>query len=184
MISDRLQPVARELFEAWSRLPRVDGVPMRASFDPISVVRILPVVSIFQRIGADDWRLRLIGTEIERRWGRSLTGLSYLDMMSAQAAAVTHCEFEMVRRQPCGSWSHRQVALTSGRRVQTETLRLPLRAADGAITLILGSNAELNPGSSRALDPSREVLTVLDQEFFDIGAGLPDVRCIPEPAAA
>jgi hypothetical protein len=54
---------------AWRTLPQHEYVPMRSSFDPTAVVRILPVISLIERITADEWRARLVGTEIERRWG-------------------------------------------------------------------------------------------------------------------
>ena len=42
--------------------------------EPMSIARILPIVSLLERTGPDDWRFRLVGTEIERRWGRKITG--------------------------------------------------------------------------------------------------------------
>jgi hypothetical protein len=166
------------LFEAWSHLPRQDGVPLRASFDPLSIARILPVISLVQRISADEWRVRLAGTELERRWGRPLTGLNYADVMSPQVTVITHREFEAICSQPCGSWSLRHLELQSGRRLETDTLRLPLRAGDGSISLILTSNGELGTDLQCRADPSQEIVTVVEQHFFDIGAGIPAPDCV------
>jgi len=180
-ITDRLQPVARELLAAWCRLPRHDGVPLRSSFDPMSIPRILPVVSLFQRMAENEWRTRLSGTEIERRWGRTLTGLSYTDIMSPAAAASTLCEFEAICTQPCGSWSLRHLELSSGRQLDAETLRLPLRAGDGGVSLILSCSGELSGRFLHEPDEWREVSTVMAQQFVDIGAGIPDWVCAPAP---
>lgn len=180
-ITDRLQPVACELLAAWSALPRHDGVPMRSDFDPITVRRILPVISLLQRVAKDEWRLRLTGTEIERRWGRTLTGLSYTDIMTPDAAAATLCEFEAICSRPCGSWSMRHLELSSGRQVDAETLRVPLRAADGSVSLILSCSGELSSRFLHEPDEWREVITVVDQQFFDIGAGTPEWVCAPRP---
>jgi len=177
-IIGRLQPAALTLLQAWTNLPRQDGVPLRASFDPISVARILPVVSLVQRIAKNEWRVRLAGTELERRWGKNLTGLNYADVLSAPAAAITLREFEVICGQPCGSWSLRHLELQSGRRLETDTLRLPLRASDGTVSLILTSNGELGADGFSRADHSREVVTVVDQQFFDIGAGVPDEPCV------
>jgi hypothetical protein len=182
-IIGRLHPAALTLLEAWSHLPRQDGVPPRASFDPLSVARILPVISLVQRIAADEWRVRLAGTELERRWGRPLTGLNYADVMSAAVTAITFREFEAICGQPCGSWSLRRLELRSGRRLETDTLRLPLRAGDGTVSLILTSNGELGTDLLCKADPSREVVTVVEQEFFDIGAGVPLANCVPTAGA-
>lgn len=178
VISGRLQPAAKRLLAAWLQLPRLDGVPTRASFDPTVIASVLPVVSVIQRICADVWRVRLAGTEIERRWGRMLTGHNYSDILSVQAATVIYREFEAVCRKPCGSWSLRHLELRSGRQLQIETVRLPLRGKDGEVDLILSCNGEVTPGFIPEADQSREVITVVEQEFFDIGAGRPAGACL------
>jgi hypothetical protein len=181
MMIGRLGPTARDLLTAWSALPRRDDVPARADFDPMVVRQILPIVSLIERIDENEWRMRLAGTEIERRWGRALTGLSYTDIMAPAAAMSTLCEFEAICRQPCGSWSMRHLELSSGRRIDVETLRLPLRAADGGVSLILSCSGELTGRFLHEADQCREILTVIEQEFLDIGAGIPEWVCAPWP---
>ncbi len=176
-----MRPTARDLLAAWSALPRHDGVPARSDFDPMAVHQVLPVVSLIERIEEGEWRMRLAGTEIERRWGRGLTGLSYTDIMAPAAATSTLCEFEAICRQPCGSWSMRHLELSSGRRIDVETLRLPLRAADGSVSLILSCSGELSGRFLHEPDRCREILTVIEQEFLDIGAGIPEWICAPRP---
>jgi hypothetical protein len=177
-IRARLQPASRKLLAAWLRLPRPDVVPARASFDPCDIPDILPVICLIERTGPSEWRLRLAGTEIERRWGRQLGGLTYAEALSSQAVDVTHCEFDAICRQPCGSWSLRHLELRSGRRLQTETLRLPLRDKSGEVTLIVSCNGELSPEVAREPDQPREIITVCEQQFLDIGAGIPDFSCV------
>jgi hypothetical protein len=178
-ICARLQPVSQKLLAAWLRLPRADVVPTRADFDPCEIAGILPVISLFERVAPDEWRVRLAGTELERRWGRNLAGLSYAEVLSPQATEVTHCEFDAICRQPCGSWSLRRLDLRSGRRLQTETLRLPLRDKKGEVGLIVSCNGELSHEPAYDTDYPREVVSVFEQEFFDIGAGIPPFNCIP-----
>ena len=178
-ISARLQPASQKLLDAWQLLPRLDLVPTRASFDPCEIAGILPIVTLIERIGPYEWRMRLAGTEIERRWGRDLGGLTYAEVLSPQAVDVTHCEFEAICRLPCGSWSLRRLELRSGRRLQTETLRLPLRDKNGEVRLIVSCNGELSPDLMHEADQPREIVTVFEQQFFDLGAGIPDFRCVP-----
>jgi hypothetical protein len=179
LICDRFQPASQKLWEAWSRLPRPDIVPTRASFDPCDIPGILPVISLIERVSPGEWRVRLAGTELERRWGRELSGITFAEVLSPQAVEVTHCEFEAMCRQPCGSWSLRHLELRSGRRLQTETVRLPLRDKNGVVNLIVSCNGELSPDLMRETDQPREIVTVFEQEFFDIGAGVPAFRCVP-----
>lgn len=173
MIADQLQPIARELFAAWSRLPRCGGVPSRDDFDPMAIARILPVVSLIERTGSV-WRLRLVGTEIERRWGRGLTGIDYRDILSPEAAITTERELSTICGRPCGSWSLRHLELHSGRRLTAESFRLPLRGCDGDVSLILSCSGELTGRTLRDADRHCEVVMVAAQCFLDIGAGVPD----------
>ena len=177
-IADRLGPISRELLDAWLNLPRVDGVPSRDSFDPMAITHILPVISLIGREGEDKWRYRLVGTEIERRWNRKFTGIDCYESVSPSAAVVMRRELKSIVEWPCGSWSRRRIELVSGRAAVIETLRLPLRAKDGDISQILSCSGEL-PGRITALaDPTREIITIVEQEYFDIGAGCPSQGAI------
>jgi hypothetical protein len=177
-LSARLQPASQKLLAAWLQLPRCGSVPARADFDPGAVAGILPIISLIERIAENEWRVRLAGTEIERRWGRDLAGLSYAEMLSPQAVEVSHCEFDAICRCPCGSWSLRRLDLRSGRQLQTETLRLPLRGKTGEVSLIISCNGELSHEVMFTADEPREIATVFDQEFFDVGAGIPPFTCV------
>jgi hypothetical protein len=172
-IAQYMGPVARQLFGVWSALPKRDFVPDRQSFDPMAIPRILPVVSLLERAGEDAWRFRLIGTEIEQRWGRSLTGADYFSIISPEAAPVIRRELTAILAQPCASWSIRCIEYDSGRRVGVEALRLPLRARDGSVSLILGCSGEPPGRAPRELDRPVAIVRVTRQRFIDIGAGVP-----------
>jgi len=181
-IAERLGPIAAELLTCWSRLPVQRCVPDRKSFDPMAIARILPVVSVLERVGTDEWRFRLVGTVIERRWGRNLAGRDVLDVVSPAAAKIMHREFREIVEQPCGSWSQRRVAFHSGRVGAVETLRLPLRASDGVVRLVLSCSGELHGRSPAIADVPREIIMITEQEYFDIGAGCPVTDAIAATA--
>ena len=147
----------------------------------MAIPHVLPLVTLLQRSPDGAWRFRVAGTEIERRWGRNFTGLDYLgiDIVSPRAAATMRREFELVTEFPCGAWSRRRVQFHSGRSAIIETLRLPLRDNDGAVSLILSCSEELGDGSAEPTDAAYEIITIIDQRFLDIGARTP-----PEPAPA
>jgi hypothetical protein len=189
---DRQTPVAlpafrRSMTDALAR-SRIEPPAARTTFDrgiftlaaDHNVAGSSRGIAVDTRTAPDEWRVRLAGTELERRWGCGLTGLSYAEVLSSQAFEVTHREFDAICRQPCGSWSLRHLELRSGRRLQTETLRLPLRDKSGDITLIVSCSGELNPGLTSEPDQLREIVTMFEQQFFDLGAGIPDFRCAPD----
>ena len=179
-IAQYMGPVARQLLNAWSALPKRDLVPMRVDFEPRAIVPILPVVSLLERVGAGEWRFRLVGTELERRWDRVLTGSDYFALVGPEAAAVVRREFAAVLEQPCASWSIRCVEFESGRRVGMEALRLPLRARDGSLSLILSCSGEVTGRRSRDPDRPRHIPRVTRQRFIDIGAGVPGATALDE----
>ena len=142
----------------------------------MAIPRLLPVISLLQRSAdGEEWHFRVAGSEIERRWGRNFTGLDYLgiDIVSPRAAATIRREFELVTEFPCGAWSQRRVRFRSGRKAIIETLRLPLRGNDGAISLILSCSEELADRNVPPTDAACEIITIIDQRFLDIGAGSP-----------
>lgn len=172
-IAARLGPIAFELLTAWLQLPRERLVPDRRGFDPMAIVRLLPVISIIEREREEAWRFRLVGTEIERRWGRVMTGTDCFDGVSPPAVAVMRRELKRVVEWPCGSWSRRRVELRSGRAAAIETLRLPMRGNDGAVNQILSCSGELGDTLLASVDPTREIIRIVEQEYLDIGAGRP-----------
>ena len=174
-IADRLGPIARELLTAWSALPAHNGVPDRADFDPMTIPRILPVISVLQRRGDDAWCFRVAGTEVERRWARNLTGLNYfdIDFVSLRAKQALRQEFRQIAEWPCGAWSRRRVMFASGRCAAIETLRLPLRTSDGSVSLIVSCSEEFPDTGAALIDAPREIINITEQEYFDIGAGCP-----------
>lgn len=181
-IAQYMGPVARQLLDAWSALPKRNLVPDRRSFDPMAIARILPVVSLLERAGEDAWRFRLIGTELEGRWGRALTGVDYFSIISSEAAPVLRRELAAILGRPCASWSIRCIEYDTGRRVGVEALRLPLRARDGSVSLILSCSGEPPGRAPRELDRPVMIVRVTRQRFIDIGAGVPAETALGGPS--
>jgi hypothetical protein len=173
-IADELRPTSKRLLAAWIDLPKHELVPYRDSFDPMAVIPILPVLTILQRGDDQAWRFRLAGTEIDRRWGGKVTGLDFTELVAPQVVPIMHREFDEIVRTPCGSWSAAHVEFSSGWQTTIEFLRLPLRAKDGSVSLILSCAPEL-PSSEITHLPGLPVSLgeIVQQQFFDIGGGTP-----------
>jgi hypothetical protein len=172
--------VAGVLWAAWSGLPKRDLVPDRADFNPMAIGPVLPVVSLIETENGSDWRIRLTGTEIDRRNGFSLTGREYLSLMSDEARLFYAGVFGEIVGRPCASWEIRQIVRASGGVATIEVLRVPLRAADGEVRLILSTNEEITPtrclpGSDKLALPDsvQSVLLPRQHTFIDLGAGVP-----------
>jgi hypothetical protein len=177
-VVEHLGPNASRLLKYWQQLPQRGSIPDRRDFDPMAIVPVLPFITLLERVTDSEWRLRVIGTEVERRWRGKYTGHNYLtlDIVSAQAANVMLREFRTITQWPCGSWSRRNVEFRSGRRVAIETLRLPLRAIDGNIAQIISSSEEFGNRAGFATDRPSGIIEITEQRFVDIGAGAPTKR--------
>jgi hypothetical protein len=51
-----------------------------------------------QRVDAEVWRYRLVGTEVDRRWGRPLTGVNCIEIAAPEAAAC-HCRSDSPQKR-------------------------------------------------------------------------------------
>jgi hypothetical protein len=172
---EHLGPKASHLLKYWKQLPQRESIPDRRDFDPMVIAPVLPFITLLQRVTDNEWRLRVVGTEVERRWHKRYTGHNYLtlDIVSAQAADVMLREFTTITRWPCASWSRRTVELRTRRCVVIETLRLPLRANDGYTGQIISCSEESGDAVGFATDKPRGILEITEQRFVDIGAGAP-----------
>ena len=179
-----LGSAGKALLATWNSLPKRDGVPDRASFDPFSIAHALPVIAMIETDFGSDWRLRLTGTEIDRRNGFCLTGRDYLPYLGDDVRSMYLNIFTNVISRPCASWEVRRIKRRRGRLSLVEVLRLPLRAPDGRVRYIISSNEEVDasclsgtqlPSSSKAQegDGMVSVVNPLSHQFIDLGAGIP-----------
>ena len=174
----------RALLAAWESLPKRDGVPDRASFNPFSIPQALPVIAMIETESGSDWRLRLTGTEIDRRNGFCLTGHDYLSYLRDDVRSMYLDIFAKVVSLPCASWEVRRIERRSGQLSLVEVLRFPLRAPDGRVRYIISSNEEVDAAclagfQSRILTKTQEsdamvsVVNPIGHQFIDVGAGIP-----------
>ena len=172
---EHLGPNASRLLKYWQELPQRESMPNRRDFDPMVIAPVLPFITLLERVANNEWRFRVVGTEVERRWGGKYTGQNYLtlNIVSPQAADVMLREFTTITRWPCGSWSRRDVEFRSRRCVVIETLRLPLRTNDGIPSQIISCSEESGDRVAFATDGPRGIVEITEQRFVDIGAGAP-----------
>ena len=67
-------PIGR-LAQYWFDLAReAGGVPLRSSFDPARVAKLLPRLIVVEHLGDQEFRYRLLGTEVDRFTKSRYTG--------------------------------------------------------------------------------------------------------------
>ncbi len=94
---------ARDLSDYWFQLARdADGVPTRASFDPIAIPRLLPDILLLERLGDGNYQVRLQGTAFRERGLTDRTG-EILNREDADVGrSALYQAVDKVLDTPCG----------------------------------------------------------------------------------
>jgi hypothetical protein len=126
-------------FEAfWRGLPRDGAVPHRRHFEPKSAARFLPNLVLMETVvdGAGSFHLRLVGTAIEARIQRNLSGCDYLDFLPGEFRQGAIDSARTIAERPCGLWQITPLHYARGFSQNCELTMFPLRG-DNGVPLIL-----------------------------------------------
>lgn len=159
------------LWTYWSSIRAGALVPYRRDFDPMAIVRQLPIISLIERVSALQWPIRLVGTEIVNRSGE-LTGRNLIDLVAPEQRAEQDRLLTDQLEHPCGSVGVRTNVRRSGTGYLVRTVTLPLRRADGKACMLISTNEEVD----RDMLAPRSALgqmRIAERRFIDIGAGKP-----------
>jgi len=174
-------PAAGEMGEAgqalwryWRGLPAQDCVPHRRDFDPMAIARHLPSISITERLGPGEWRIRLAGTGIRERAGVELTGVNFLTLIDPARRDLEERRLELLLAHPCGTATLRAGRRVSGLVVQDRTVALPLRDNEGSVRLLVSSSEDM-AADPAALDNRLTGFQILERRYLDLGAGVPEM---------
>ena len=89
-----------DLFHYWCGLPRLDGIPDAADFNPAAAKAWLPDIAILAVSGLDEIGHRLVGTGVTSRLGYDATGANLLDFI---APGYRHqCSLYLPLKTPAG----------------------------------------------------------------------------------
>lgn len=155
--------------EYWYSLAKVDGVPLRSSFDPASITALLPNIAIYHFLSREDIRIRLAGTNLVAAFGQEITGKSYLDYWPDEYKSDAADTFQWMLNEPSGL-AVKNVGITeSGKEIAAWSTGFPLRDQDGDCTLLIfytyGDLLPVlhNPGEDRI-----KTLRIDERVFIDL----------------
>lgn len=159
------------LWSYWSSIRAGSLVPYRKDFDPMAIVRHLPIVSLIERAAPMLWPIRLVGTAIVNRSGE-LTGRNFLELLAPEQRAEQERRLTDLLEHPCGSVGLRTNVRRSGTGYLVRTVTLPLRGSDGKTRMLIATNEEIDRD---VLAPKSALgqLRIAERRFIDIGAGKP-----------
>lgn len=161
--------------EYWASLPKVDLIPMRASFDPADVRGILSSFEIHEMIGPGHIRVRLAGTSVTDRYGFEITGRNYLDIVHPSRREKVWRALSHIVNHPCAMIVYIRSVRASGLEVVSEAVGFPFRDEEGrANQVIYQDNARPPVEYWDYRVDDRKASRALRRTYIDIGGGVPD----------
>ncbi len=163
-----------EFVDYWGSLPKQDGIPSRRDFDPCKQGPVLSSYVIHELISPEFIRVRLAGTNIRDQYGFETTGHNYLDFVDEWRRETASKSLFLICEHPCGLLASIRSVTRSGRVLANESVGLPMRDNSGAATLIYYQSNMIDVEEFR--EPSEDEILridVVDETYFDIGAGIP-----------
>lgn len=135
---------AQELTAYWHKLSETaGGIPPRTAFDPIAIPSALPSVFLIERLDADTYRFRLLGTDLAERGVSDLTGtLLKRSEVNADRSPI----FSVLDRAldtPCGLHILGVEQSEQGRQSLVEYVAFPLADEEGSSRFVVGSGSPL-----------------------------------------
>lgn len=126
------------LLSYWSRKKGSRIAPARGELWPEEIVSLLPYVMLIDLVGPEKrLRYRLIGTELDRLFGRSMTGrfLDEMDYNGLQALVVA--DYAKVAQDAEPSWTRWKFLTGQGRLIEYERVALPLSRDGLTVDMLL-----------------------------------------------
>ena len=175
-LPERLGPVAQRFIDYWLSLPKADGVPARADFDPLAIREILPYFLLWELNRGHDSKWRLVGSGIRDWFGRELTGRDVLELHTDDAKPKAIAAGLAMGAQPCGAWGLMALHSPQGYDFLCEVMCLPLRDAEGKVTLFANTMERVQDRTffDSMAASGAHMQTFVEHRFVDIGFALPD----------
>jgi hypothetical protein len=170
----------RDLYLYWNRLRGDRFAPARAEIDPADIPRLLPHLLLSELV-EDGRRLRyrLVGTEVERNFGRSMTGLHVDEVMRGSYLEFILGLYRGILEQRVPSYSENSFrdagAWKSPRHPPLRTARvmLPLSSDGSTIDMVLSGQVFFwSAVPTRRLDQMQDYFSITEGEakIIDTGA--------------
>ena len=161
----------RGFFNHWQSLPKDGLAPTSETFLDFPQPLYAPYVYILEYAG-NDLIIRLIGTALVERWKQNRTGQSFNIHQDPQVREMFFLNSLNVVHLPCALRAVNRFRLASGQNVSTEAIILPLTiGADRPLRLVTYSHLFEEPNEKDELGGWEDVL---DHEWIDLGAGVPE----------
>jgi len=168
-------PALTDLFAYWNDLPRRDGMPDAADFDPLTLMQWLPDMTMASLNSPDEMIFRLVGTRVAERMTHDPTGTNMLDLLSAETRRQVARDMHEIGMRPCGYHARYMNVYGSGRVSHVQSIYLPLRAPVGQPCRLIAVHApEEALEYQRPADLTICATSIDEIVWIDVGYGTPE----------
>ncbi len=163
-----------DLFHYWCGLPRLDGIPDAADFNPAAAKAWLPDIAILAVSDLDEISHRLVGTGVASRLGYDATGANLLDFIAPGYRRQCSRDMHEVVYRPCALQARYMTHYVSGRIGRVQSLYLPLNTPAGRAPRILSVHTPEGALVYRKPAAKPAFASTIDRMIWiDIGFGVP-----------
>ncbi len=121
-----------------------------------------------------------MGTALVDRWKVDRTGQRFLTTQDSETKKIFVINCSHIVNKPCGLRATNHFRLSAGQRISTEAIALPLAPAPGRPSRFVSySQIFEQPDEQNSVGGWEDVV---DQEWIDIGAGIPDQFLVRQKA--
>ncbi len=169
-----------EFLTYWHSLPKVEGqgIPLKADFNPASVIHMLPSIFLMDALEESDLNIRLAGTKIEELLPIQLQNKKWRELFDNEAEYMVKDLTNMIFNQKVGLFVVREIHM--GNVVEyLKSILLPFLGPQHDMQFIIGlSNAEdvLKRNYNQTANLQVTNHKVVYSETVDIGFGKLDWR--------
>lgn len=134
-------PILRPVLDYWEQKRGTRAMPARRDIEPSELKPYLPHLCLIKSLPGDEFRYRLVGTEITDRYGRNSTGKTIREIAASRPATL-----DVLKRMLLAVTTHRRPVLASAtlkligkEHVLSEALLMPLSDDGSTVTMILSA---------------------------------------------
>lgn len=150
-------------------------MPAKSSLSPEALKPHLPHIGIFERVARHDIQVRLFGTKLDIKFGKTMTGVNLFDTHAREQWDFYADYYASILDTPVGCRMYREILDELDEVIHTVSLALPMADEAGEVRFMVGmllmeSESPLNdPIDTARVDQAK----VISLEYVDIGHGLP-----------
>lgn len=156
------QDIQKDLFHYWASKKSGSSLPGRSDLHPEEVVRLLPHIGLIDVLSENQFRYRLIGTEMVNLFQKDFTGMNVLDAKKGEYGRALSSLYSDAAEYGSAVYSRSLFLLRDDITIDVSRLVLPLSSDKKSVDMLLFSTIPLwDKNLAKKISKSLNILHVL-----------------------